>query len=408
MTRIKLKGFSLSTNRLFRVLLRFLLFLFYSSAVICVKTLLLAFASGAKGTRGTRVLVKTDEIGDFVIWLNDYMRFQRDSDILITTAANAQLASEMEMFSEIISFNKKDVILCPHRFLSFLCSLMQVRTHNVVNCVVSRNSIYSDLICLAVDAVVRTGASQDFKSQSYIEHIFTQIFYNQTIDLTEYYRHHVSIRNVKLLLAVSRSEPKATKKFTFAKRCNESLSDEFNDLKDSSFVLIAAGSKQNFKRWSPDNFSMLAGFFARSKNIEKIVLVGDDKESQVADYILRNVQSDKVINLCGHTTLTDLVSLISVSKLVLSNDSAVAHIGVWQGVSTFVVLGGGHYGEFFPYPDKDVRSKYHTVISKKLDCFNCNWNCRYQKDADGVVRCLSSLSGEEVLKVIEEADQILS
>ena len=43
------------------------------------------------------------------------------------------------------------------------------------------------------------------------------------------------------------------------------------------------------------------------------------------------------------------------ASAVLSNDSGPAHLSIALGTPTVVVVGGGHFGSFVPYPaDRDA------------------------------------------------------
>jgi len=58
----------------------------------------------------------------------------------------------------------------------------------------------------------------------------------------------------------------------------------------------------------------------------------------------------RVENLCGTTSLTELVDIISKAKLLITNDSSALHIAACLNTQTICLLMGRHYGRFAPYP----------------------------------------------------------
>ena len=54
-----------------------------------------------------------------------------------------------------------------------------------------------------------------------------------------------------------------------------------------------------------------------------------------------------------------------------------------------VVLGGGTFGRFFPWPETGNQ----FVIFKGMDCYDCNWQCRHPSR-----RCLDELPWQAVLE----------
>jgi len=79
----------------------------------------------------------------------------------------------------------------------------------------------------------------------------------------------------------------------------------------------------------------------------------------------------KSMNLAGTTTLRQTAVLLRRCRLAVGADSASAHIACAVGTPNVVVLGGGHFGRFFPY------SPLTTVVCLPLSCFDCNWKCPY-------------------------------
>jgi hypothetical protein len=47
------------------------------------------------------------------------------------------------------------------------------------------------------------------------------------------------------------------------------------------------------------------------------------------------------------------------------------------------IVGGGHFGRFFPWGNSSVA----RVVNKPMECYGCNWRCKYQS-----MRCIQEIS----------------
>lgn len=79
------------------------------------------------------------------------------------------------------------------------------------------------------------------------------------------------------------------------------------------------------------------------------------------------------IEFCCGVSLLDYVSMISVAKLIISAESATAHLATLFDRFLLCLVGGGHYGEFAPWSKSDRQ----VWITRHLSCFHCDWHCIY-------------------------------
>lgn len=70
-------------------------------------------------------------------------------------------------------------------------------------------------------------------------------------------------------------------------------------------------------------------------------------------------------------TLTDFVCALAAAPLVVTTESAAAHLATALDRPAVVILGGGHYGQFGPWR----RSERQVWLTNRLECFGCNWRC---------------------------------
>lgn len=80
---------------------------------------------------------------------------------------------------------------------------------------------------------------------------------------------------------------------------------------------------------------------------------------------------DPDVEVLETLSLVEYIDAIAQALVVLSVDTATAHIAVALDKPTVVLLGGGHYGIFGPW----FRSAKQVWLSNQMDCFGCNWKC---------------------------------
>lgn len=95
--------------------------------------------------------------------------------------------------------------------------------------------------------------------------------------------------------------------------------------------------------------------------------------------------SGRGLNLCGELSLQESLALLARARLMVGVDSGPAHAAAALGVSHIVVMGGGHFGEFFPW------HPLTTAVVNPLKCFGCHWNCIY-----GTRHCLNGIGVDAV------------
>lgn len=89
----------------------------------------------------------------------------------------------------------------------------------------------------------------------------------------------------------------------------------------------------------------------------------------LADRLMADGVPQVTVRICG--SLNELIDAVAGSRLVLSVETATAHLACALDRPLVAVLGGGHYGWFAPWQ----RSRRQRWISNQVPCFGCNWLC---------------------------------
>jgi heptosyltransferase-2 len=145
------------------------------------------------------------------------------------------------------------------------------------------------------------------------------------------------------------------------------------------------------KQWPVKYFGELATRFKQQGY--KVYVFGSPKDESIGEEIVRASKGD-AINLCGQTSLEEVVDLLSLVKVAITNDSGLMHIAAAVGRPVVAIYGA-------------ITPKYTPPLTDKaeiqylgLECSPC-WKkqCPY-----GHYNCLNNI---EVEKVYASAQKLL-
>ena len=221
-----------------------------------------------------------------------------------------------EILAGIESGEYGDPVMKARRFLS---GLKQHRYDRVINLSFSPLSSY---IAFAVDASEEVRGYSRFADGSLcIADAESSFFYAQ-VGIGRDNRAHLAdifagVADVDLVEEDWRSPPTVDGRALLARKTG--------DCGFGRYIVVHVAASENHKAYEPHQWANAikvigAGFTGR------VVLVGAAGESAAAEKIMLSGDSEGVINLVGHTTLSELTSLIGKADLVVGADSAPMHI----------------------------------------------------------------------------------
>jgi len=166
------------------------------------------------------------------------------------------------------------------------------------------------------------------------------------------------------------------------------------EIKDQPILALCPGAEYGpAKRWPASHFAELA-----QAQIEKgwqIWLFGSDKDASITQSI--NEKTDnKCLDLAGSTTLPEAVDLMSLAKVVVSNDSGLMHVAAALDKKV-IALYGSSSPDFTPPLHAQAE-----IMSLNLDCSPC-----FKRECPlGHLNCLNNLSPNSVARRINENSTI--
>ena len=163
--------------------------------------------------------------------------------------------------------------------------------------------------------------------------------------------------------------------------------------KNRQGIIIFPGAGVSKRSWEPEKFLELIKLIKHHTS-QPLYLAGGPAEMQIGDYLTGNLPPNSIDNLTGKTSLPQLIELISNSALIIANETSAIHIAAATQTKAICILGGGHFGRFAPYPDY---MKHKPVcLYEKMECYHCNWDCKFKTGKNESYPCVSGISLEKV------------
>ena len=147
------------------------------------------------------------------------------------------------------------------------------------------------------------------------------------------------------------------------------------------------------KNWPAEHFAEVAK--SKIKEDWDIWLFGAQGDTSSGEKIQQATQN-RCTNFIGKTQLEDVISLISLSKMVISNDSGLMHVAAALNIPLIAIYGSSS-PQFTP-----PLSHHKKILSLHLACSPCfKRQCPY-----GHYRCLKELKPQIVLEAMNDLMEI--
>jgi lipopolysaccharide heptosyltransferase II len=170
----------------------------------------------------------------------------------------------------------------------------------------------------------------------------------------------------------------------------QAVTSKFSLATDKPILSLCPGAEYGpAKQWPARHFASLAK--QKQQQGWQIWIFGSEKDYQFAEEI--NVLLEQTaVNLCGKTELAQAIDLMSLSQVVISNDSGLMHMGAALGVPVVGIYGSSD-PNFTPPLGKNT-----AMISLNLDCSPC-----FKRVCPlGHTNCLENLMPEQVLSSVQQ------
>ncbi|MCB2102973.1 MAG: glycosyltransferase family 9 protein [Rhodobacterales bacterium] len=159
------------------------------------------------------------------------------------------------------------------------------------------------------------------------------------------------------------------------------------------YVVLNPGSNEYGRRWPGEGYADMARRLRAAGY--RVVWIGAPGERPGRDVMAGLADDPGVLDLMGQTTLPQMLDLLNHAAACLTNDTGPAHVSIALGTPTVVVVGGGHFGSFVPYPE-GVAPPHARFVWEPMDCYHCFWRCPKRAADTDPFPCVAAVPGEKV------------
>ena len=368
------------------------------SLVLCLFDRISLAVLGSKGRRVANkvLLVRLDALGDFILWLDAAQHIRKHYPeqelILMANTMWADLARRVPFWDQVWDLDRKRFVRDFKYRYHMLKRTWEAGFSVSLQPTFSREFAYGDAVVRASKALHRIGSVGDCANISPLIKKLSDAFYTRLIPAspfpeTELERNGEFMRGlgVEMETAIPDLEP-------MCRTVKNPLK-----MKSGTYYVLSPGAGREFRRWPVSRFGALADSIYGRRPIT-CVICGSSAEKTLSTMLQATTQVP-MVDMTGKTTLPQLAAIIRDARFVIANETAAIHMAASFRTPAFCLLGGGHYGRFMPYAvAKTADQKPPTAIIHEMDCFGCNWKCRYGRKKHETVPCILNITVERVLK----------
>jgi heptosyltransferase-2 len=155
------------------------------------------------------------------------------------------------------------------------------------------------------------------------------------------------------------------------------------NMKGPLVALCPGSTNSRAKRWPAERYAALADRFVDEMEAD-VILLGSAEEMEVSRAVAERMHSMPVM-LTGRTKLAEAVAVLSISDLLVTNDTGPAHIAAALERPTLVIFGPTDPTTTRPF------SRSAQIIRRPPECAPC-----MLRDCPIDHRCLTSITYDEV------------
>ena len=134
------------------------------------------------------------------------------------------------------------------------------------------------------------------------------------------------------------------------------------------FVCIHPGARYPSRRWPPERFAAVADALA-DRGLQ-VLVTGATDERPLAEAVIRRMRH-AAIDYTGFTTLGTFAALVTRARLVVSNDTGMAHVAAAVHAPSVVVSSGADAARWRALDESRHRTLWHDVHCRPCMHFTC-------------------------------------
>ncbi|SJZ52780.1 ADP-heptose:LPS heptosyltransferase [Sediminibacterium ginsengisoli] len=366
----------------------------------------LATAGSRPPVQKTILVVRLDEIGDFMLWhkfLPEIVDAPAYTGYSFHLYANSSWKSLYDRFYsdlpvEVTWVNKTQFKKDIKYRLNILRSAYHLHSEIVINPAYSRDKRNDDAIVAAARAQVRIGMKSNTESVKSYEKGYDQKLYTRLFDLPqrpvfEFYRNSA---------------------FTdFVTGSSNSIRDTSVDpgrLPSLSFTLpekyfvVFPGSRSKARIWPTDHFAAVSTHLHQRYGFTALVC-GGPGDIEYTNAFCAAYTGPK-LDLTGKTSLPEMLTIFAHASCLVSVDTGSVHLAAAAGCTVFGIFNGSQYKRFAPYP-QNMHPGFFAIYPDEIEEDLADPQLVKEKYEFVISVPYASVKAEKVIAATEKATSFL-
>lgn len=201
-------------------------------------------------------------------------------------------------------------------------------------------------------------------------------------------------RNLNLLRLLTQTDDSGLPELKIPTECLERANQVLHELSlgNKPFAVLAPGSIWKTKRWPIEHFRSLASTLRITYGLSSIV-VGGKKDCELG----ATLAASGCYDLVGKLNLMETAALMKRAKIVISGDSAPAHLATAVGVNQSVIFGSTSPRLGFMPQTPSARA-----LGLEMWCRPCTDHGRNSCPRSAEIPCLDQITPETVIEKLED------
>ena len=165
------------------------------------------------------------------------------------------------------------------------------------------------------------------------------------------------------------------------------------------WIALQPGARWPNKRWPAENFAELVRLLAKDFTGRRFAILGG-KEDQPLGEIISRAASTRCLNLCGQTSLLEMIEWLRLCELMVTNDTGPMHAAAALGKPLVALFGPTEPRRTGPY------GHLENVLRLDLPCSPClKSHCVYEKPNECLKAIPPAMVFERVQKKLQSAEK---
>ena len=156
------------------------------------------------------------------------------------------------------------------------------------------------------------------------------------------------------------------------------------------WIVLQPGARWDNKRWPVEYFTALARRLARELPNVRLAILGSGADEPLGRLIAA-AAAEQSVNLCGRTSLPEMVEWVRRCDLMVTNDTGPMHVGAAMGKPMVAIFGPTEPRRTGPY------GHLEDCLRMDLPCAPClSPRCTFSQPQE----CLRGITPEQVLAAV--------